>query len=809
MKTRTSLRKLLPIGLVVIACSASAQQASIKVDAAKVLNKIPHYLYGSCIEDVNHEVYGGLYDERVYGESFEEPAPQTTFKNWMRLPGPWRIGDGGVPWGAGPGFCAVRNISVMAGGSIEADISFKDRGRDAGFLFRVNGAVPGSPYFKGYRLEVHKGKNNITLKKCDDGCRIITKSNEQADISTTAHLKLTMHDEVFIVQVDGKQLIDYKDNELPVLSGRIGIFADNDAASFKNLTITTDNGETIHDDLQPETPTQVSFQWEAVNSTQATYSIDTTTAFTGKQSQVIEVDNNRIKAGIANAGLNHWGISVKKAEAMKGLIYLKTDHFSGKVIATLENRDGSKTYATADLGTVSARWQKHAFSLLPNSTDSKARLVIYLKGKGKVWLDQAMLFSTGQNQFKGLPYRADIATAMQKEGLRFLRYGGTMANAPEYLWKNMTGPADHRPPFNGHWYPYASNGFGIEEFVKFCEAAGFEPVFAINVEEKPEDVANMVEYLTGQSSSAWGAKRAAAGHPKPYGLHYIELGNEEVIWGDNPKDYQHYTERFNILNDAIHSKNPGIKTVCSAWWRPNSVANMEAVFKAIDGKASYWDLHTDADEANAGNLVDHKLQKMQELFHQWNPNTGLKCAIFEENGGLHNMQRTLGHATTLNAVRRHGDFVLTSCPANALQPYQQNDDDWDQGQIFFTPDKVWGMPPFYAQQMAAKYDLPLRVADDTKGPLDVTATRSATGDKVVIHVVNTSEKAVSTAVLLNNFSNMSAEVTVTTLSAVPDAENTPDAPRKVAPVSTIVKVKNGRLNYTFQPDSYTILAFRK
>lgn len=80
--------------------------------------------------------------------------------------------------------------------------------------------------------------------------------------------------------------------------------------------------------------------------------------------------------------------------------------------------------------------------------------------------------------------------------------------------------------------PYSTNGFGIEEFLKFCEAAGFEAAFAVNIEETPEDIVDMVEYLNGPVSSVWGKKRADNGHPKPYGVKYIEIGNEEVIHAD-------------------------------------------------------------------------------------------------------------------------------------------------------------------------------------------------------------------------------------------------------------------------------------
>lgn len=117
----------------------------------------------------------------------------------------------------------------------------------------------------------------------------------------------------------------------------------------------------------------------------------------------------------------------------------------------------------------------------------------------------------------------------------------------------------------------------------------------------------------------------------------------------------------------------------------------------------------------------------------------MKCAIFEENGNRHDMQRVLGHVTLQNAVRRMGDFVLTSCAANALQPYRQNDNGWDQGQVFFTPSQVWGMPLLCAADGCGTPPSPdgwLRV-EGADGVLDVTATRSREAGSVVLHIANT------------------------------------------------------------------------
>lgn len=768
--------------------SAISPDARITVDAAKVLNRIPATLYGSCIEDVNHEVYGGIYDQRIFGESFEEPAPVYGFQGWQLLKGEWRIGGGGNPDGAGPGYKLVRETSTINSGTISATIVFRDRARTAGLLFRVSGESHGQDNLDGYAVNVARGRKRVVLGKYKHDWEALAEKDMPTNPADSIHLSVQLDGPRILVYVNGaaEPLIDYTDPN-PYLTGRFGIHSENDAALFESMAIGAS-----HITFTPAPIPQVSAHWDAVGN--GTFYIDTTDAHNGRQSQVIAG-----KAGISNSGLNHWGISVIQGQRMEGSVFLHIDPAGspassrGSVKLTLESADGTKTYATTNLTGINTTWKKFPFSLTPNTTDAHARFVIYTSG-GKRWIDQATLMSTGSRQFKGLPLRADIATMMQKEGLTFLRYGGTMVNAPAYRWKNMTGPREDRPPYKGHWYPYGTNGFGIEEFVQFCVAAGLEPAFAINVEEKPGDIAAMVKYLTIE---------------KGYPLHYIEVGNEEVIWGEKQEDYEHYADRFNILSKAIHDVNPNINLVCAVWWRPNNPAMMELVFKAIDGKAARWDLHTDADEPAAGTIVDKNLTLMQQRFLQWNPNTTLKIAIFEENGGLHNMSRALGHATTLNAVRRHGDFVLTSCPANALQPYRNNDNDWDQGQIFFTADQVWGMPPFYAQQMASANHQPLRVEDITEGDLDVTATRSEEDSVLVIHVINIKDHSINTDLAINNFPNRKPSVTISTLRGDLGDRNTPQQPERIKTITTTTQLPGGQLRYTFPAHSYTILKFTR
>src|SRR5882724_7635219 len=115
----------------------------------------------------------------------------------------------------------------------------------------------------------------------------------------------------------------------------------------------------------------------------------------------------------------------------------------------------------------------------------------------------------------------------------------------------MIGPRAHRPPYEGHWYPYSSNGWGIFDFLNFCEAAEFPGIPDVDINEAPQDLVDFIEYANGSTNSAWGAQRVADGHPQPYNLKYLELGNEERV--DDV-----YFEKFKAIATAIWAQDPDI-----------------------------------------------------------------------------------------------------------------------------------------------------------------------------------------------------------------------------------------------------------
>lgn len=810
--------------------AAFAQNANITVNSAQVENKISKLIYGSNIEDVNHEIYGGFYDQRIFGESFEEPSTGVDFSVWRRYAGYWSGKDGIVS--IMPGFKTTSDVLMhgihpicveadhsakliyegadYSDGSVQGEIRFMGKGESGGLLVRVSHTGVGDDVFEGYEISLGRDGKTVTLGKHVQNFKLLKSGSASFDPAAWNLIKVTFQGPEITVALNGRNLFSYKDIEKPLLSGKIGLRTWKSALAFRNVSV-EENGKSRRLPLVAKEADRVSYNWDLLRKAgaQANFKLDTTSAYNGKNAQIISYLGGTGKAGIANRGLNRWGIAVRKGQTFQCRLYLKSEQLTSPVTVALESLDGSKTYAKKELTNIAADWNKHQFTLTANAADRNAKLAITLASKGKLWVDQVVLMGTGKDQFAELPIRADIVEMLVAQGVTFLRYAGTMVNSPEYKFKNMIGDPDKRPPYRGHWNHYSTNGFGIEEFLQFCEATNITPCFAINIYETPKDMVDMVEYLNGDASTEWGAMRAKNGHPKPYGVKYIEIGNEEVIFnGDNQEAYEEYVTRYKLLQQAMKQKDSSIVLIQSAWWRPAS-PHMEYVFKELNGIADYWDLHVGGDNPDDGLETDKKLTEMLAMFKKWDPDTKMKIAVFEENGSKHGIQRALGHATNLNAIRRHNEHVLTSSPANALQPYLQNDNDWDQGQIFFTPDQVWGMPPFYSQKMQAENHQPLRVQSKADNGLDVTAARSEDGKTLVLHIVNTKADAKRTTIELLNFEGRKDQVEAFVLAGELNERNSPEKPDEFKTVVSKITLPGKLPVYEFKPHAYTILKFTR
>jgi alpha-L-arabinofuranosidase len=572
---------------------------------------------------------------------------------------------------------------------------------------------------------------------------------------------------------------------------------------------------------------QLSRHWRKLHSGSAQGSLrfERQGAFVGRQSQRIALLSGDGEFGIDNAGLNRWGIDLRPGKNYEGLLRVKAEQ-DCKLYVSLLAADGSTKLAEKELALkgMPGQYQRIEFTLTPGAADEQGRFGIALKQPGSIVVGYAFLQPGPWGRFQGLPLRKDLVEAIIAQGVKLMRYGGSMINKlPDghlYKWKEMIGPRDLRKPYRGYFNPYASHGFGIFEFLDFCEAAGFLPIVALRIDETPQDMADFVQYVNGPADSPWGKRRATNGHPQPYNLQYIEIGNEERFG-------EYYRERFETLGSAIWSKDPSITLLIAnnlgrpedwvirgdgAPSEPLKLAARLVEFAKKRGGKIWWDCHYRADELRtaespAGRIA--AMRNLKESISKLVPDYDFQIAALEENAESHNMLRALSHACNHNWFTRLGDWVPAVAVANTLQANGQ-EIVWSQGKTFFTASKVFFQPPYYVDQMLSQNWATNVVQADCQSPqnaLDVVATTTADGKVLVLQVVNLEPIAMEATIALSGFQPKRSQAAVTQLAGELAAENTLEEPTKIAPVRSQWEHGNssGAMRYTFPPYSFTIL----
>jgi alpha-L-arabinofuranosidase len=505
----------------------------------------------------------------------------------------------------------------------------------------------------------------------------------------------------------------------------------------------------------------------------------------------------------------------------EGYFWIRADAPAEVHVAALGG-DGTRTYSEVVLKVEGPEWKRYDFTLTPAETDEAGRLAVALTHRGSVVLGHVFLQPGPWGRFRGLPTRRDVAETLIRQGVTVMRLGGLMINAEGYRWKQMIGPRDRRPPYNGYWYPQSSNGWGIVDFLDLCEAAGFLPVVDLNMDESPQDLADFVAYTNGPADSAWGRRRAQDGHPAPYRLKYLELGNEEAV--DDA-----YWRRFQPLAEAIWAADPQLVLIIGdfEYRRPITdpdrvegaprIKSLAAHKKILDlakarGREVWFDVHIWNQNPRDSQARIASLATFDAALARLSPGAEYAICVLEENATNHAVRRAVAHGETVSGLMRMGDRVRIVCAANALQPDGQNDNGWDQGLLFLNPSRAWLQPPGYVTQMLWRNYQP-QVVDASvtgaDGDLDVTATRSADGAKLVLQVANLGDKSRSSRIDLEGFTPARPTAKVEELTGPLDATNPSEDPVRIQPRQGEWRhaLADGAAPYTFPPYSVTILGF--
>ena len=525
-------------------------------------------------------------------------------------------------------------------------------------------------------------------------------------------------------------------------------------------------------------------------------------SYNGEQSQTIAFLTGEGEIGIENQGLNRWGMNFIKDKPYEGYIWVKAEKDFTFFVA-LESAGGDTVYSENELKANSNTWHRIDFELTPGKSDKSGRFAIKLKNQGSLHVGHVFLQPGPWGRFKDLPLRKDVVEGLIREGITVLRYGGSMVNySEEYRWKNMVGPRDKRPPYTGTWYEYSSNGWGIIDFVDLCEAAGFQCVPAFNTNETAQDMADFVEYMNGPATSEWGKIRSENGHPDPYNLKYIQIGNEQQL--------SEFYPQFEILSDAIWKKDNTIQIIVGLWNVKNQDKYFQKIldFAAKKGHDIWFDIHVWNDEPEQPDLSE--IEYFLNVLDQISEHRNFKICVLEENAVNHSLHRGLGHAHAINLFERWEHEIPILCAANCLQPYKQNDNFWDQGLLFLSPSQVWGQPSYYVTQMVSRNYLPEAVKSACKSTgdvLDVTAKKSEDGKQLNIQVLNIAEVPVKSSIELIGFTPKEPMIQVIQLKGELHDVNTPEEPEKIIPWGREYHYETveGKITYTFPPYSFTIL----
>lgn len=394
------------------------------------------------------------------------------------------------------------------------------------------------------------------------------------------------------------------------------------------------------------------------------------------------------RAGVANDGF--WGVPIMPGTTYQASFYAKAaDGFTGSLTVSLENANASTSYARAESTSLDGYWKKYSVSLQTGAgaTDKDGRFVVSAHTAGTVYLNQVSLFPpTFNNRVTGS--RIDLMRKMQAMSPKFLRFpGGNHLDPGHFEWKKTIGPVDDRPGHPGAWGYRSSDGIGIMEFLLWCEDLGMEPVLAVtdgrgwldggaDVGFLVQDALDEIEYVTGDASTYWGAKRVTDGHPAPFALRYVEIGNEDFIGSADV-----YSARFARFFDAIRARYSLLKIIATR----RGVASRRA--DIVDDHI-YASPEAMCRAAHNYDAYDRAAPKV--FVGEWATTSGSPTPT---------LRSALSDAAYLTGLERNADVVTMACYAPLLVNVNPNARQWGTNLIGYDNTVSYGSPSYWMQTM--------------------------------------------------------------------------------------------------------------
>lgn len=550
--------------------------------------------------------------------------------------------------------------------------------------------------------------------------------------------------------------------------------------------------------------------------------------------------HNDTATGLQNEG--YFGIGIEKDEEYRFTVWAKTVSGDANVEVSLVDEstmEEHQEFATAELKVSGNEWKKYELILKSPKTVQKANLRLLLKGKNGVALEHVSLFPKHTFKDRENGMRRDLAQALYDLHPGVFRFpGGCIVEGSSldqrYQWKNTIGPVENRPlngnrwlsTFNYRLFPdyYQSYGLGFYEYFLLSEDIGAEPLPVLNVgmacqfqnQNDPsahvavkdlqpyiQDCLDLIEFANGDVNTTWGKKRAEMGHPAPFNLKFLAVGNEQ--W-DNL-----YYERLRPFVKAIKAKYPNIKLIGTSG--PDSEGEMfEKGWKAMkELKADLVDEHFYRDEHW---FLSHGLR--YEGYDRKGPKVFAgEYACHGKGKKWNHFETSLYEAAFMTDLERNADVVdmATYAPLFAHVDGWQ----WRPDMIWYDNTRMFKSVSYYVQQMYACNKgtnvLPLTMngksvaGQEGQDGLFASAVVDKKKGEIIVKVANTSDKAQDVTLNLNGLKGSRSTTATTLQSDNMDAENTLDNPNLIRPVETTATCVSKK-NKTVLNDKLPAKSFR-
>lgn len=547
------------------------------------------------------------------------------------------------------------------------------------------------------------------------------------------------------------------------------------------------------------------------------------------------------RVGIANDG--YWGIPVKPKTTYHVSFYAKSKGSSGGPLTlSIECKDGTKVFASAQIPQVTDKWQKYTATLTTGEDVSPSagnRFVISTDKPDTLWFNLVSLFPPTFND-RPNGNRTDIMQLLSDMKPTFLRLpGGNFLEgdliADRFPWKQTLGPLEQRPGHKGCWHYGANDGMGLLEFMEWCEDLHIQPVLAVyagyslrgeHVEPGPalqpyvQDALDEIEYVTGDVSTKWGAVRAKDGHPAPFPLTYVEIGNEDGF--DKSGSYD---GRFAQFSDAIKAKYPQLKCIATAGGADPISKRVKLTQRIPDVSDEHyyrnaWEMEEDAAHYDSYNRKGPKIFVGEWATREGKPTTNLNAA--------------LGDAAWMTGMERNSDLVVMASYAPLFVNVNPGGMQWPSNLIGYDTLTSYGSPSYYAQKMfntylgesvisvvgeniptqtwqpptpKAKPDKPAPTPPPAKQvpSLFFVATKNSKTGTIYLKIVNTAGTPQAVQIDLKGATIASEGTLVTLTSQNPEDTNSIKEPKKIVPVTSKVDGLGSSFTKTFAPYSINVL----